>query len=264
MRKLYKKLSCTASGLEEHWISNDEFYRDYDQLIFKVPSDLFIPGGGRPETVDDNNWRDFFAADGRPNTRAIVEGANSFITPAARIGLQKGGVVIMRDCSANKCGVISSSYEIIANLLLSDEEFLAVKPRYVADVLHILQRRAEEEARLIFQRQREARGELLYTEISDALSKEINGHYAHLFDFFRANPQLCREPLYLQTIYRHLPAYVSETEEVRQRVAQLPEKIKHAILASEISSSMVYLGGQNSSYKDQVELHLKRLAAQAA
>ena len=45
----------------------------------------------------------------------------------------------MRDASANKCGVISSSYEIIANLLLSTDEFLAEKGRYVADVLEILE-----------------------------------------------------------------------------------------------------------------------------
>ncbi|WP_020675042.1 NAD-glutamate dehydrogenase domain-containing protein [Geopsychrobacter electrodiphilus] len=264
MRKLYKKLSCTADGLQESWISNDEFYREYDHLIFAVPTDLFIPGGGRPETVDDNNWQDFFGADGKPNTRAIIEGANSFITPAARINLQKGGVVIMRDCSANKCGVISSSYEIIANLLLSDEEFLTHKPRYVADVLCILQQRAEEEARLIFRRQRESQGELLYTEISDAISREINGHYARLFDFFRDNPHLCQEPLYLQTIYRHLPAFVRETEFVRQRVADLPEKIKHAILASEISSSMVYLGGQHCDFQTRIENHMKRLSLPAA
>ena len=68
----------------------------------------------------------------------IVEGANSFITPEARTNLQKSGVVLMRDASANKCGVISSSYEIIANLLLSEREFFENKDRYVSDVLAIL------------------------------------------------------------------------------------------------------------------------------
>lgn len=264
MRKLFKKISCSETGLEERWVSNDEFYRDYDQLIFEVPADLFIPAGGRPETVDDSNWQRFFAADGRPNTRAIIEGANSFITPAARAELQKGGIVIMRDCSANKCGVISSSYEIIANLLLSEEEFLAVKPQYVADVLKILIRRSEEEARLIFRRHRKAAGKLLHTEISDAISREINRHYAKLFAFFRDNPQLCAEPLYRQTILRHLPALVSETESLLKRVSELPEKIKYAILASEISSSLVYHGDLVNNFQDQIEGHLRRLMATAA
>ena len=52
--------------------------------------------------------------------------------------LQRRGILIMRDASANKCGVISSSYEIIANLLLTEKEFLANKQQYVADVLDIL------------------------------------------------------------------------------------------------------------------------------
>jgi glutamate dehydrogenase len=259
IRKLFKKIIRNQSGLEEKWVSNDEFYREYDNLIFDIPADLFIPAGGRPETVDDDNYQRFFAADGSPGTRIIIEGANSFITPLARIELQKSGVVVMRDCSANKCGVISSSYEIIANLLMNDNEFLENKQRYVADVLNILRQRADEEARLIFRRHREARGEMLYTEISDRISEETNAHYAKLFDFFRDNPQLCEEPLYLQTIYRHLPALVSEDETIRQRIVKLPEKIKHAILASEISSSMIYLGEDRNDFQSQIENHLKRL-----
>ena len=47
--------------------------------------------------------------------------------PLARKELQKRGVLLMRDASANKCGVISSSYEIIANLLLDEDEFLINK-----------------------------------------------------------------------------------------------------------------------------------------
>jgi len=249
MRKLYKKLQQTDAGLSECWVSSDEFYRDYDQLLFTVPADLFIPAGGRPETVDESNWQRFLSADGRPDTKAIVEGANSFITPAARTALQQAGVVIMRDCSANKCGVISSSYEIIANLLLTDEEFLARKADYVAEVLQILRRRAEEEARLIFRRYREAGGKLLYTEVSDAISREINRHYAQLFEFFRSNPQLCAEPLYRQTLLRHLPPLIGRTEFLRERVDGLPEKIKYAILASEISSPWSTMASGGAIFK---------------
>jgi glutamate dehydrogenase len=264
MRKLFKKLIRTESGIEEQWLSNDDFYREYDRLIFDVSADLFIPAGGRPETVDGSNYRYFFASDGSPNTRAIVEGANSYITPEARVALQKGGVVVLRDCSANKCGVISSSYEIIANLLMSDEKFLAVKQRYVEDVLTILNQRAEEEARLIFRRHKAARGGVLYTELSDTISKEINLLYARLFSFFQQNPSLAAEPLYRQTVSRHLPAFVCSDEKVLQGVDLLPVKIKHAILASEISSSMIYHGDQGDDFQNRVENHLRRLLPVAA
>src|SRR5262249_42235693 len=139
LRELFRKVSQTDGGLVEEWISVDDFSRQFGELIFTIPTDLFIPGGGRPETIDKDNWQRFLLPDGSPSARAIVEGANSFITPFARVELQKKGVLIMRDASANKCGVISSSYEIIANLLLSEEEFLEHKKPYVAGVLEILE-----------------------------------------------------------------------------------------------------------------------------
>ena len=56
LRELYRKMIRTEAGLEERYITNDEFHRDYDGLLFTVDADLFIPAGGRPETVDDENF----------------------------------------------------------------------------------------------------------------------------------------------------------------------------------------------------------------
>ena len=259
LRELFKKVSRTETGLVEQWVSNDEFYREYNSLIFTVPADLFIPAGGRPETVDSNNCSRFFADDGTPNTRVIVEGANSFITPAARSALQQGGVVILRDAAANKCGVISSSYEIIANLMLSEREFLSHKQRYVADVIDILNRRAEDEARLIFKRHGQHAGAQLYTEISDAISSEINSHYTRLFSYFQKNPELCRQPLYRKAILNHLPRMLRGESRFRKRVDGLPEKIKYAILASEIASSLVYRNNEEETFAEMIEYRLLRM-----
>ena len=191
LRELYRKVIRTTKGLQEEWISVDEFSREFGELPFSVPADLFIPGGGRPETIDMHNWERFLRSDGAPSSKVIVEGANSFIAPDARFHLQKKGVIIMRDASANKCGVISSSYEIIANLLLTEEEFLANKELYVADVLQILEKRAADEARLILKRRREQPG-LLCTEISNSISTEINTHYADFSAFSRnARKSVC-------------------------------------------------------------------------
>ncbi|UCG39737.1 MAG: NAD-glutamate dehydrogenase, partial [bacterium] len=120
LRKLYMRAERTGTGVRTRWISTDEFHRRLNSLVFEVPADLFIPAGGRPETIHEGNWAQFLAGDGQPSSLAIVEGANSFITPGAREELQRAGVVIMRDASANKCGVISSSYEVSANLLMKE------------------------------------------------------------------------------------------------------------------------------------------------
>ena len=256
LRVLHRKVTRTARGLQEEWISIDDFSRAYGSLAFTVEADLFIPGGGRPETIDGRNVDQYRLADGRPSSRAIVEGANSFITPEARVQLQKQGVLLLRDASANKCGVISSSYEIIANLLLTEEEFLKQKKRYVKDVLAILVRRAADEANLIMARRREQG--LLGTEISDRISGEINAHYARLFKFFQARPQLAQEPLFRAAILSHLPALLREDPRFRKRVDRLPPKYRSAILAAEIGSSMVYRGNPDAEFEDMLRLHMER------
>lgn len=257
MRELYRKLSKIEGALVEEWITVDEFYRLFNRLIFEVEADVFIPAGGRPETIDAENWKDFLI-DGKPSARAIVEGANSFITPEARDRLQAAGVIIMRDASANKCGVISSSYEIIANLLLSEKEFFANKEEYVGDVLKILEKRAADEARLIFRRYAAFDGTRSYTEISAGLSREINDHYARLFDYFQKRPELSTKPLYRKALLAHLPQILRDTPRYRKRVSQLPPKYMAAILASEIASSLVYQQDREADYELMLNGHLQR------
>ncbi|MDZ4185653.1 MAG: NAD-glutamate dehydrogenase [Desulfuromonadales bacterium] len=257
LQDLYCKISMTDSGLVEEWIPIDQFARTYTDLIFTVTADLFIPAGGRPETIDKENWKKFLHADGTPSAKVIVEGANSFLTPEARQQLQRHNILIMRDASANKCGVISSSYEVLANLLLSNAEFLEHKTAYVHDVLTILKRRAKDEAELIVLRRR-AQPTLMCTEISEALSTEINANYARLYRFFQGHPELCTQPLYRRTILAHLPALIRQMPRLRQRLSRLPEKYRHAILAAEIGSSLVYQGESEADFSDMIRMHLTR------
>jgi glutamate dehydrogenase len=240
LRELHRRVERTPNGLRETWITLDEFHQEFDGALHRVPADLFIPAGGRPETIDASTWRRFLLPDGRPSAPVIVEGANSFITPEARLRLQEAGVVLLRDASANKCGVISSSYEIIGNLLLSEDEFRAHKAAYVADVLEILERRAVDEARLIFRRHREAGGKRPYTELSEALSGEINAHKARLFAWFQAHPETHGQAPWSAALLAHLPRLLRETPAFRARVGGLPSKYRSAILAAEIATTMVY------------------------
>jgi glutamate dehydrogenase len=256
LRELYRRVDRTAAGPEERWVTLDEFYKEYDELIFSVPADLFIPAGGRPETVDGENWRRLLDDGGVPKVRVVVEGANSFITPAARDGLQAAGVVLLRDASANKCGVICSSYEIIGNLLLDDQEFLANKDRYVEDVLQILELRAASEAELILRRHREEGGKRSFTELSNAISVEINAYKARLFALFEARPELRDRPPYQAALLAHLPRIIRETPAFRQRVARLPAKYRSAILAAEIATRIVYRGGFEPAFEEALERYM--------
>lgn len=257
LKLLHLKLTRLVDGLHENWITADEFQKEQNRLIFSVPADLFLPCGGRPETIDGSNCRSLFQPDGTPFVRAIVEGANSFLSPEAREFIQKRSVIIVRDSSANKCGVISSSYEIIANLLMKEAEFLRHKEEYITDVLNILDRRAADEANLIFKRHRECGGKLLYTEISAGISEEVNALYDTLFSFFQEHPSLVEQHLYQSAILDHLPEFVRKHPTYRSRIGKIPFKIRCAILACEISSSIVYHGGWDSDLTDRLEAYLR-------
>lgn len=259
---VYKKVTMTESGLNEDWISTDNFYNTFNNIIFNVQTDLFIPAGGRPETINENNVQRYFSDDGTASSNVIVEGANSFITPAARETLQQNGVVIMRDASANKCGVISSSYEIIANLLLTDEEFLENKDQYVSDVIEILNQMAEVEARAVIRKYREMEGVQTYTEISVQLSQDINSHYERMFNYFQAHPEQVALPKQQKAMLAHMPAIVRNSPEFSTRLqTNMPEKVKYAILASKLASGLVYAGDDSSLYEDIINAQLARLAS---
>jgi glutamate dehydrogenase len=257
VRDLYKKVHRHESSIQEEWVTTDEFHKEMEDLVFRVPADLFLPCGGRPETIDGMNWHKLFDRNGKASVRVITEGANSFITPEARVEIQKKGVIVLRDASANKCGVISSSYEIIANLLMTEKEFFLHKEAYVKDVYAILEKRAEEEAMLIFKRRREGNGSSFFTEISDAVSREINDHYSKLFAFFKNRPDLVSRPLFQKTILDHLPAFVRTNKKIKARVGSLPLKIQCAILASEIGTRIVYHGGWERNLESRVSQYLK-------
>ncbi len=167
----------------------------------------------------------------------------------------------MRDASANKCGVISSSYEIIANLLFTDEEFLANKAEYVADVIDILNQMAEVEARAVIRKYRELEGSKTYTEISGLLSQEINSHYARMYNYFESNPQQITLPKQQKAMLAHMPRLIRNSEKYAARLqTNLPEKVKYAILASKLASGLVYAGDDSSLYADIIEAQLARVA----
>ncbi len=143
-----------------------------NNLHFRIQSDVFLPCGGRPGSINQFNVEMFFRSNGQPLSEIIVEGANLFITPVARKILSDRGVWVIKDSSANKCGVICSSFEIIAGMLLNDDQFLAIKPDYVRQVIATLKRLAEVEAISLFQ-ERRRQPLLSFPEISVMVSQQI-------------------------------------------------------------------------------------------
>jgi len=259
--ELFKKVIRDADGMREEWVSSDEFHAQFENLIFSHYTDVFMPCGGRPETIQMGNWQNLFDAQGNPTTRVIVEGANSFISPRAREEIQKKGVIILKDASANKCGVICSSYEIIGGLLMKDKEFLHHKEAYVSDVLKILEKRAVDESDLIFRRHGQSQHKALYTDISDEISREINNLTDTVYSYLLAHPELVVKPPYAKVLLLHLPAFIRQRKKFRDRVKRLPLKYRIAMVSTEIAIRGIYHGGLEVPFEDKVEQFVRKISS---
>ena len=211
-------------------------------LYFNERADIFIPAGGRPYSVNSKTWKQFIDKDGKPTMKAVVEGANIFFTESAREALQKEGVLIIKDSSANKTGVICSSYEIIASLTMSPEEFIEIKEQYVEEVILILRSKADAEAKLLFRQLTRDSGKNL-VELSLDMSREINVLTDILLVELEENPESVLEnPLYEEVILRHCPRIL--VSKYRDRVLdRLPQAHLIAICSSFIASYVVYREG---------------------
>ncbi|WP_243546870.1 NAD-glutamate dehydrogenase domain-containing protein [Pseudodesulfovibrio tunisiensis] len=208
-----------------------------------VVADLFIPSGGRPDTINASNWKEFLQRDGTPSARGIIEGANIFISPDARLHLEKAGVLAVPGPSANKTGVICSSYEILAGLVISEEEFIGIKDEYVAQLLDILRLRARSEARTLMREYKLAGGRKSLIGLAFQISRSIISladRIAVILDKglekVADDPRLCNE------LFAYCPAVLVEKYGERL-VNDLPRKHQLALLASFISAKMVYQEG---------------------
>ena len=106
----------------EHVI-NGMIFRNTFHLREGKEFDMFVPCGGRPESIDLSSVHKLIA-EGKSTIPYIVEGANLFITQDAKLRLEKAGCIVYKDASANKGGVTSSSLEVLASLSFDDAGFL--------------------------------------------------------------------------------------------------------------------------------------------
>ncbi len=221
-------------------ITRDEFMGIFQSNLHRY-ADIFVPCGGRPSTVNINNWQDFANGEGR-GCRAIVEGANSFLTPEARIELQKSGILDVKDASANKCGVITSSYEILSGLMLDEEEFRREKDTLVPQVMEILAFNARREAEWLFAT-RKATGEFL-TDLTDRLSRNINAKNVEITEYLGTHGELITDELLLA----HLPRIFATS--YRDRLKRLPAEYRKAIAAVELAGRIIY--NEAGSLKNEI------------
>lgn len=236
-----KTLRLVKKGgqIVEEWLSGNEMNHILRTHVHQTKADIFIPGGGRPRTLNEHNYKNFLDETGKPTSKAIVEGGNLYLTPAARRNLEKLGVLVIRDSSANKGGVICSSFEVLAGLVLTEEEFLQEKPVIVEEILNIIQSRAKDEATALLQ----MHGTTYLTEASERISQRINAYTDELLSYLSKTTLSddVNDPL-IQSLFNYcLPLLRTK---YRQRILkEIPEMHKKAIIACFLAQRLVYRRG---------------------
>lgn len=248
--------------------------RDEFHFLPYSDADVFVPCGGRPRSVTLENVGRFLKVpdaegeammDGKfanltPDQlkfKIIVEGANLFISQDARLALEKCGVTLIKDASANKGGVTSSSLEVFAGLCLSDEEhakYMSAKSatdapafykKYVQEILG----RIEENAKLEFNaiwREWEKNPQQSKTLLADALSSKNVQIRANMLssDIFQ-NKNLVR-----YVMEQYAPKTLKEVVTTDVMLQRVPENYQHAICAMWLASRYVYQTGIDSNEFD--------------
>ncbi len=227
--------------LIEDWLSGNEMNHLLRHNVHQVKADIFIPAGGRPRTLNENNIKDFLDEAGKPTAQAIIEGANLYLTPWARRSLEKLGVLIIKDSSSNKGGVTCSSFEVLTSLVLSQAEFVKEKQQIVNEILKLVSIKAREEATLLLTTHRDTQGFL--TDISEWISERINQYKDQLMQYFQFMT-LSNDPTdpFVRCLLNYCPPLLRNQYQNRVLI-EVPDMHKKAIIACQIASRIVYTRG---------------------
>ncbi|RSH88031.1 NAD-dependent glutamate dehydrogenase [Apiotrichum porosum] len=223
----------------------------------RVKCDLFVPCGGRPESVNISNVSQLVDSEGKPNFKYVVEGANLFFSQQARFWLEKKGVVLYKDSSTNKGGVTSSSLEVLAGLSLTDPEYVdkmifkdgkksAFYEAYVREIQQKICENAAAEYNCINKQWHAQKGTMARTTISDRLSTTLNKlqddlEFSELYDDEKSRRSV---------LAKAWPQTLIDTVGLDELLRRLPEHYLRATWSAWISSHYIYHSGMDAGNVD--------------
>jgi len=218
--------------------------------LFKA--DLFVPCGGRPASININNWQNYVNENGEPRFKVIIEGANLFITQQARLRLEEKGVIIYKDASANKGGVTSSSLEVLASLALTDEEFdknMCVKDglipefrhAYIEQILEIIRENASLEFEIIWKENKAKR--VPRAVLTDLISAKIN----QIKDAIIGSDLFSNKALVKKVCTCGCPSALLDLVGHDKLLKRVPATYMKAVFASRLAGQYVYKYGLDAN-----------------
>ncbi|KAI0226323.1 NAD-dependent glutamate dehydrogenase [Massospora cicadina] len=190
---------------------------------------VFVPCGGRPESIDIDNVHRLLEEDGSPRFKYIVEGANLFFTQDARQRLERAGAIIFKDASANK--------EFAQHMQVKDGVVPPFYAEYIKQVHAILERNASLEFECLWRES--SRTGIPRSVLSDDLSVAI----------VKLNEDLQRTTLWDDAQLRSVvlaeafPKLLIDTVGLPALMERVPENYVRAMFGAYLASRFVYKYG---------------------
>ncbi|WBW72588.1 NAD-dependent glutamate dehydrogenase Gdh2 [Schizosaccharomyces osmophilus] len=225
-------------------VNNGTTFRNTAHLRYKA--DVFVPCGGRPGAININNVDQLLNENGKPKIKFLVEGANLFVTQDAKTVLEKAGVVVIRDASANKGGVTSSSLEVLASLSFDDASFIenmcvhdGKEPEfyreYVNELKEIIQKNADLEFECLWENHKKQK--LTFTSLSSKLSEMIVKLDNEIYNYEKLwSNKSFREFIIAKAIPKTLQRKIG----IDQVIERVPDAYLRAIFSKYLASRFVY------------------------
>mmetsp|Transcript_22421 Transcript_22421/g.40433 ORF Transcript_22421/g.40433 Transcript_22421/m.40433 type:complete len:1145 (-) Transcript_22421:63-3497(-) len=240
------------------WLTGAEL-RDAFHLTDYATADLFVPCGGRPNSVTTDNVKRLYSKDGVVcKFRMIVEGANLFFSDGARAVLEQSGVHLFKDASTNKGGVNSSSLEVLAALALPDQEHSSlmcynqngggIPPAfyedYVRQIKDIIVENAKQEFRAIWACNRTGMQKVEATRlVSSKITKMQDSIMAKFQDMSEAEKSM----LIRRVLQLAVPPIMFQQVGVDGLLKRVPPNYIAATVGSWVASRFVYQNGIDAS-----------------
>lgn len=245
-------------------VANGETFRNIFHLTKYAKADMFVPCGGRPKSLNINNYNQILDVEGKPYWKFITEGANLFITQEARLRLEEKGVVLVKDASANKGGVTSSSYEVFSSLTLDDKQYdeymkitdkniekdpskessMKFRRTYIDQIIEKIKHNAHMEYEAMWRENQ--RTKVPMSVLSDVLSNKIN----ELTDSLRESSLYEDEHVWRYAIKNHCPAVLVKELGIETILKRVPMNYLRAIFATNLAAHYIYENGLTANEVD--------------
>jgi glutamate dehydrogenase len=238
--------------IEDGAIFHKNFLTDPDNrsIFKKADIKVFIPCGGFKDTVNSENVTDFMS--NFKELKYITEGANVFFDDSARRRIaQKTDIKQIKDSSANKGGVFSSSMAEVQTAFLFGKEYesymledLETRWALIKNIMNLIEKYTHEEISLIIKKHEQNPENALF-QLSVSTSEDIlalQDELQNKIDEIEADKEL---------EWKILESYIPETlvqKLGRERITATlnsPQLIpyRNAILTKKIASTALYQHG---------------------